>query len=274
MSREVSAGHVVHRRNTCGDIVRSFSQEVSQETEEFKQAVDTFDKLYEEGEEQDKKPSGLDNNKKDLGCENESFDLEEQQSNQSEWKQVKISKSSEEAFECKSSESTSEIKSQCESSTKSSKKKRGRMQGNVEKSTSGTIAVDTDKLKQMEEAMLASGGITNEGFAEDNLKFSEVQKKITNKIHETQETVQSSLIDVESEGADERVRVQKHSLGVQGGVMVERTTTSTAHMVHTESTESYEENSMIDPDSLKNVDGPAKVCFKVGGNGIMINQRV
>merc|ERR1740128_14144 len=40
--------------------------------------------------------------------------------------------------------------------------------------------------------------------------------------------------------------------------MVERTTTSTAHMVHTESTESYQENSMIDPDSLKNVDGPAK----------------
>ena len=70
------------------------------------------------------------------------------------------------------------------------------------------------------------------------------------------------------------MRVQRHSLCVDGGVMVERTTTtlartessedskeekSTASLAHTESEESKEEESQIDPDSLKNVDGQAKV---------------
>jgi len=68
------------------------------------------------------------------------------------------------------------------------------------------------------------------------------------------------------------MRVQRHSLCVDGGVMVERTTTtlartesedsreekSTATLAHTESEESKEEESQIDPDSLKNVDGQAK----------------
>merc|ERR1712032_1792338 len=71
----------------------------------------------------------------------------------------------------------------------------------------------------------------------------------------------------------EVMRVQRHSLCVDGGVMVERTTTtlartessedskeekSTASLAHTESEESKEEESQIDPDSLKNVDGQAK----------------
>ena len=55
----------------------------------------------------------------------------------------------------------------------------------------------------------------------------------------------------------EVVRVQKVSLGVQDGVMVERTQTSS--VVRTESEESKEEDSQIDPDSLKNVDGQPKV---------------
>ena len=66
------------------------------------------------------------------------------------------------------------------------------------------------------------------------------------------------------------MRVQRHSLCVDGGVMVERTTTTLARtesedsreekiLAHTESEESKEEESQIDPDSLKNVDGQAKV---------------
>merc|ERR1712032_913069 len=77
------------------------------------------------------------------------------------------------------------------------------------------------------------------------------------KTQEAQDSIQSTLIDMETERMESEVmRVQRHSLCVDGGVMVERTTTTLARTESSE--ESKEEESQIDPDSLKNVDGQAK----------------
>merc|ERR1719312_755256 len=113
-------------------------------------------------------------------------------------------------------------------------------------------------------------------FAKEDGDFTEFQKKLIQKTLEAQDSIQSTLLDIETERMEsEVVRVQRHSLCVDGGVMVERTTTtlarteseedskpkeekSNATLAHTESEESKEEESQIDPDSLKNVDGQAK----------------
>ena len=100
------------------------------------------------------------------------------------------------------------------------------------------------------------------------------QKKLIQKTKEAQDSIQSTLLDIETERMESEVmRVQRHSLCVDGGVMVERTTTTLARtesedskeekifLAHTESEESKEEDSQIDPDSLKNVDGQAKVSL-------------
>merc|ERR1719309_1579200 len=94
---------------------------------------------------------------------------------------------------------------------------------------------------------------------EQNTQFSEAQKNIMRKAKETQDAIQSSLIDIEMGKMEEVVRVQKHSLGVQDGVMVERKSTIKMIRQSQEFGSDDEEDFQIDPESLKNVDGQPRV---------------
>jgi hypothetical protein len=202
------------RRNTCGELSRSNSRQEGgqdgpggQETEEFRQAVDSFDQLYKEGEIEEQKETKK--NVPDSDAAEEPTPVEAAQ----EWKQIKKGRSQEEPPKIppKSGKKKSE-----------KKKKRGRLEGSVD--INQVEVADTTRPKAAEEG---------------EIHFSEVQK--------TQDVAQSTLREV--------VRVQRHSLGVQDGVMVERTTT----LARTESGDGDDEESIITPDSLKNVDGQPKV---------------
>merc|ERR1711962_955413 len=94
---------------------------------------------------------------------------------------------------------------------------------------------------------------------EENAQFSEAQKNIMRKAKETQDAIQSSLIDIEMGKMEEVVRVQKHSLGVQDGVMGERKPTIKMIRQSQEFGSDDEEDFQIDPESLKNVDGQPRV---------------
>merc|ERR1712212_390940 len=197
-----------------------------------------------------------------------------QVSQEKEWKQIKKGRSFEESPE---SEETEEKKSGKSKNKNSSKKKRGRIEGNVEISLDDVHAI-AKNISPAEGAAASaedtqtqgSSAQTERDFAKEDGDFTEFQKKLIQKTQEAQDSIQSTLIDMETERMESEVmRVQRHSLCVDGGVMVERTTTtlarnesteekSTASLAHTESEESKEEESQIDPDSLKNVDGQAK----------------
>merc|ERR1712210_70421 len=94
-------------------------------------------------------------------------------------------------------------------------------------------------------------------FAKEDGNFTEFQKKLIQKTQEAQDSIQSTLLDIETERMETEVmRVQRHSLCVDGGVMVERTTMTLARTesedsreekstAHTESEESKEEESQI-----------------------------
>merc|ERR1712223_336784 len=118
------------------------------------------------------------------------------------------------------------------------------------------------------------GASAKRDFSKEDGEFTEFQRKLIQKTQEAQDSIQSTLLDIETDRMESEVlRVQRHSLCVDGGVMVERTTTTLARtdsedlreeksaatlLSHTESEELKEEESQIDPDSLKNVDGQAK----------------
>ena len=268
------------------------------ETEEFKRAVDRFDQLYQEEENTVVTSSSKQeteelttvvtkrqkkNKKKNTESCTESVSVEEQESTQvsqeKEWKQIKKGRSFEESPE---SEEKEEKKSGKSKNKNSSKKKRGRIEGNVEISLDDVHAI-AKNISPAEGAAASaedtqtqgSSAQTERDFAKEDGDFTEFQKKLIQKTQEAQDSIQSTLIDMETERMESEVmRVQRHSLCVDGGVMVERTTTtlartessedskeekSTASLAHTESEESKEEESQIDPDSLKNVDGQAKV---------------
>ena len=268
------------------------------ETEEFKRAVDRFDQLYQEEENTVVTSSSKQeteqvvvtkrqkkNKKKNTESCTESVSVEEQESTQvsqeKEWKQIKKGKSFEESPE---SEEKEENKGGKCKDKNSSKKKRGRIEGNVEISLDDVHAI-AKNISPDEGAAAASAEDTQtqgssaqseRDFAKEDGDFTEFQKKLIQKTQEAQDSIQSTLIDMETDRMESEVmRVQRHSLCLDGGVMVERTTTtlartesedcteerSTASLAHTESEESKEEESQIDPDSLKNVDGHAKVGF-------------
>merc|ERR1712032_1393502 len=279
------------RRNTVGE------GDMQVETEEFKRAVDRFDQLYQEEENTVVTSSSKQeteelttvvtkrqkkNKKKNTESRTESVSVEEQESTQvsqeKEWKQIKKGRSFEESPE---SEEKEEKKSGKSKNKNSSKKKRGRIEGNVEISLDDVHAI-AKNISPAEGAAASaedtqtqgSSAQTERDFAKEDGDFTEFQKKLIQKTQEAQDSIQSTLIDMETERMESEVmRVQRHSLCVDGGVMVERTTTtlartessedskeekSTASLAHTESEESKEEESQIDPDSLKNVDGQAK----------------
>merc|ERR1712181_122495 len=246
---------------------------------EFKRAVDRFDQLYQEEEsmvtvtslskqeteevvvtKRQKK-----NKKKNTESCTESISVEEQESSQvsqeKEWKQIKKGRSFEESPENEEKEDNKGGKSK---NKNSNKKKRGRIEGNVEISLDDVHAVaknispdDGAAAASAEDTQMQGSSAQSErDFAKEDGDFTEFQKKLIQKTQEAQDSIQSTLIDMETDRMESEVmRVQRHSLCLDGGVMVERTTTSLAH---TESEESKEEESQIDPDSLKNVDGYAK----------------
>ena len=270
---------MICRRNTYGEVVglaRSNSRrdvpDSAEEPEEFKKAVDSFDQLYKEAEKEEQSSSNKTKKTKERSKSSTAVKQEavhEEESIQQEWKQIKRVKSCDDpasAVEPATEENIQEASSQ----KNNTKKKRGRTtnNANVENSASGLISVDTEKVKALEEAYAAKSDQTGEEADERKIEFSEVQKKIIRKTQEAQDTIQSTLIDMETERLEEGMRVQKHSLGVQDGVMVERKRIS---IIRTESTEENssqgaavtmaptEETNQIDPDTLKNVDGQAKV---------------
>merc|ERR1712192_380251 len=269
------------RRNTVGE---GDVQEA--ETEEFKRAVDRFDQLYQEEENTVTVTSSSKqeteevvvtkrqkkNKKKNTESCTESISVEEQKSTQvsqeKEWKQIKKGRSFEESPENEEKEENKGGKSK-------NKKKRGRIEGNVEISLDDVHAVAkrNSAASAVDTQMQGSSAQSERDFAKEDGDFTEFQKKLIQKTQEAQDSIQSTLIDMETDRMESEVmRVQRHSLCLDGGVMVERTTTtlartesedcteerSTASLAHTESEESKEEESQIDPDSLKNVDGHAK----------------
>jgi len=263
------------------------------ETEEFKRAVDRFDQLYQEEENTVVTSSSKQeteelttlvtkrqkkNKKKNTESRTESVSVEEQESTQvsqeKEWKQIKKGRSFEESPESEEKEDKNSGKSKNKNSCK---KKRGRIEGNVEISLDDVHAIAKNISPAEGVAASAedtqtqgSSAQTERDFAKEDGDFTEFQKKLIQKTQEAQDSIQSTLIDMETERMESEVmRVQRHSLCVDGGVMVERTTTTLARtesedsreekiLAHTESEESKEEESQIDPDSLKNVDGQAK----------------
>merc|ERR1719341_1615548 len=282
------------RKNTAGE---GELQEV--ETEEFKRAVDRFDQLYQEEEKEEQTTVVTSskqeteeqttvvtkrqkkNKKKNTESRTQSVSVDEQESSQiseKEWKQIKKGRSFEESPE---NEEKEEKKSGKSKNKNSSKKKRGRIEGNVEINLDDVHAI-AKNISPAEGAAASaedtqtqgSSAQTERDFAKEDGDFTEFQKKLIQKTQEAQDSIQPTLIDMETERMESEVmRVQRHSLCVDGGVMVERTTTtlartessedskeekSTASLAHTESEESKEEESQIDPDSLKNVDGQAK----------------
>merc|ERR1711913_216141 len=128
-------------------------------------------------------------------------------------------------------------------------------------------------MSSEEDGAAVCGAPAKRDFSKEDGEFTDFQRKLIQKTQEAQDSIQSTLLDIETDRMESEVlRVQRHSLCADGGVMVERTTTTLARtesedskeekssttLAHTESEESKEEESQIDPDSLKNVDGQAK----------------
>jgi len=334
------------RRNTCGEVAAHRpSRAEMEETEDFKNAVDSFDKLYQEEKMEEvvvqnstskvqssevekikewkqlnrgksldesetgekKKEKKIKKTKRDMVSQKESLTVQDQvSSTESSWCQTSVTVTEEkrekkskknkkellrkgQSFDAEGQEQMqttpdvaieqhfeeTEMVEERQSKKKSSKKKRGRVDGNMDISLAGVAGVagvqsipisqqdispDSSESHKTEAASPRPNRdsvVSQESTGSAKEDFSEFQKKIIRKTQEAQDAIQSTLIDIETDRMSEVVRVQKVSLGVQDGVMVERTQTSS--VVRTESEESKEEDSQIDPDSLKNVDGQPKV---------------
>merc|ERR1719264_1764019 len=232
------------RKNTVGEV------EVKEvETEEFKRAVDRFDQLYQEEETEEQKTVVTSskqeteeqttivtkrqkkNKKKNTESCTQSVSGEEQQSSQvseKEWKQIKKGSSFEEFPD---NEEKEEKKSGKSKNKNSSKKKRGRIEGNVEISLDDVHAI-AKNITPVEGAVASAEETHTQGsahierdFAKEDGNFTEFQKKLIQKTQEAQDSIQSTLLDIETERMETEVmRVQRHSLCVDGGVMVEITT--------------------------------------------------
>merc|ERR1712107_259860 len=266
------------RRNTVDGAPEGGLQ--GEETEEFKRAVDRFDQLYQEEEKEEQKVevttkeeseevttvvTKRQKKNKIKESRTQSVNAQEQDVSQTEWKQIKKGGSFEETSENDKKEGKNVGKNK-------SKKKRGRIEGHVEISLEYVHNV-AKNMSSEEDAAVSSRAPAKRDFSKEDGEFTEFQRKLIQKTQEAQDSIQSTLLDMETDRMEsEVVRVQRHSLCVDHGVMVERTTTtlarndsedlkeekSAATLSHTESEESKEEESQIDPDSLKNVDGQAK----------------
>ena len=201
----------------------------------------------------------------------ESVTAQEQEVSQTEWKQIKKGGSFEETSE-------NDKKEEKKGGKNKSKKKRGRIEGHVEISLEDVHNV-AKNMSSEEDGAAVCGAPAKRDFSKEDGEFTEFQRKLIQKTQEAQDSIQSTLLDIETDRMESEVlRVQRHSLCVDGGVMVERTTTTLARndsedlkeeksaatlLSHTESEELKEEDSQIDPDSLKNVDGQAKVRLQM-----------
>merc|ERR1719233_2509658 len=123
-----------------------------------------------------------------------------------------------------------------------------------------------------------SSQMLTEEYSTNDVQYSQLEKQIIEKSMNAQETIKTALEDIENsnhtsrinnsvkEDAENRLgefensdtlRVQKHSLSIQDGVLIEQTTTE-RFSKPTAGLSSQEDSCTIDPESLKNVDGPAK----------------
>merc|ERR1719233_2360928 len=123
-----------------------------------------------------------------------------------------------------------------------------------------------------------SSQMLTEEYSTDEVQYSQLEKQIIEKSINAQETIKTALEDIEKPNPTSRtkhtltqdtenrlgefensdtLRVQKHSLSIQDGVLIEQTTTE-RFSKPTAGLSSQEDSCTIDPESLKNVDGPAK----------------
>merc|ERR1712106_8128 len=123
-----------------------------------------------------------------------------------------------------------------------------------------------------------SSHVLSDGDFSNEVQYSQLEKKIIQKSMDAQETIKTALEDIEKQNPSsntthteiqvldsrlgpfdntEIVKVQKHSLSVKDGVLIEQTTTERISRPSS-SMDSHADTCTIDPESLKNVDGPAK----------------
>jgi len=121
-------------------------------------------------------------------------------------------------------------------------------------------------VKAIREFHAQSSNESAEDQNDENVQYTELERKMIEKSKIAQETVKTALEDIEKSPRSERhnnqpnqeaMRVQKHSLSIQDGVLIEQTTTE-KFVNLTDGAEEIAETCTIDPDSLKNVDGPTK----------------
>ena len=249
-------------------MISSRFDQLYQEEEKEEQKVEVTTK--EESEEATTVVTKRQKKNKNKESRTQSVNIQEQEVSQTEWKQIKKGGSFEETSENDKKEEKNVGKNK-------SKKKRGRIEGHVEISLEDVHNV-AKNMSSEEDAAVRSGAPAKRDFSKEDGEFTEFQRKLIQKTQEAQDSIQSTLLDIETDRMESEVlRVQRHSLCLDHGVMVERTTTTLARtdsedlkeeksaatlLSHTESEESKEEESQIDPDSLKNVDGQAKVRLK------------
>merc|ERR1712123_313779 len=123
-----------------------------------------------------------------------------------------------------------------------------------------------------------SSHVLSDGDLSNEVQYSQLEKKIIQKSIDAQETIKTALEDIEKQNPSsntthtetqvldsrlgpfdntESVKVQKHSLSVKDGVLIEQTTTERISRPSS-SMDSHADTCTIDPESVKNVDGPAK----------------
>merc|ERR1719167_2095245 len=121
-------------------------------------------------------------------------------------------------------------------------------------------------VKAIREFHAQSSNESAEDQNDENVQYTELERQMIEKSKIAQETVKTALEDIEKSPRSERhnnqpnqgaMRVQKHSLSIQDGVLIEQTTTE-KFVNLTDGAEEIAETCTIDPDSLKNVDGPTK----------------
>merc|ERR1719427_432542 len=123
-----------------------------------------------------------------------------------------------------------------------------------------------------------SSQMLTEEYSTNEVQYSQLEKQIIEKKRECPRNYKNSLEDIENSKHTSRInhsvkddaenrlgefensdtlRVQKHSLSIQDGVLIEQTTTERFSRPAV-GLNSQDDSCTIDPDSLKNVDGPAK----------------
>merc|ERR1712198_532352 len=140
------------------------------------------------------------NKKKNTESRTESISVEEQESTQvseKEWKQIKKGRSFEESPE------KEEKKSGKSKNKNSSKKKRGRIEGNVEISLDDVHAIAKNITPSegtaAEDTQTQGSPQIDRDFAKEDGDFTEFQKKLIQKTLEAQDSIQSTLLDIETE---------------------------------------------------------------------------